>query len=144
MQNSLGTLFTVTSFGESHGKCIGTIIDGCPAGLPLTEADIQSQVNKRKPQVGVMATRRVEEDKVEILAGVFNGTTTGAPICLLIWNKDVDSGDYQRMRSLPRPGHADYTAFLKYGGFNDFLGGGRFFPLPPVFYEKVVAAREAE
>jgi len=126
MGNSLGKLFTITSFGESHGRCVGITIDGCPAGLPITEEDIQREVNKRKPGASMVATLRVEEDKVEILSGVFNGITTGAPICLLIWNKDVNSSEYEKMRFLPRPGHADYTAFVKYGGFNDFRGGGRF------------------
>ncbi len=126
MGNSFGKLFKVTSFGESHGRCVGAIIDGCPAGLPISEEDIQREVNKRKPGAGIADTRRVEEDKIEILSGVFNGFTTGAPICLLIWNKDIDSSDYERMKFLPRPGHADYTAFMKYGGFNDFRGGGRF------------------
>jgi len=126
MGNSFGKLFTITSFGESHGRCMGIIIDGCPAGLPVTEEDIQKEVDKRKPGIGVIATTRVEEDKVEILSGIFNGHTTGAPICLLVWNKDIDSSEYEKMRFLPRPGHADYTAFMKYGGFNDFRGGGRF------------------
>jgi len=126
MENSLGRLFTITSFGESHGRCIGVIIDGCPAGLPITEEDIQREVDRRKPGISMAATRRMEEDKVELLSGIFNATTTGAPICLLIWNKDVDSSEYEKMRFLPRPGHADYTAFMKYGGFNDFRGGGRF------------------
>ena len=126
MGNSLGKQFTVTSFGESHGRCVGVIIDGCPAALPITEEDIQREVDKRKPGIDVVATTRVEADKVEILSGIFNGVTTGAPICLLIWNKDIDSSEYEKMRFLPRPGHADYTAFMKYGGFNDFRGGGRF------------------
>jgi len=126
MGNSLGKLFHITSFGESHGRCVGITIDGCPAGLPLTEEDIQREVDKRRPGACTGATRRVEEDKVEILSGVFNDHTTGAPLCLLIWNRDIDSSDYERMRFLPRPGHADYTAFVKYGGFNDFRGGGRF------------------
>ena len=126
MENSLGQLFTITSFGESHGSVVGVIIDGCPAGLPITEADIQTEVNKRKPGLSMGATARVEEDRVEILSGVFNGMTTGAPLCLLIRNKDIDSSEYERMRFLPRPGHADYTAFIKYGGFNDYRGGGRF------------------
>ncbi len=126
MENSFGKMFTITSFGESHGRCIGVTIDGCPAGLPLTEGDIQREVDKRRPQAGIAATSRAEEDKVEILSGIFNGHTTGAPICLLIWNKDVDSSEYEKKRFLPRPGHADYTAFIKYGGFNDFRGGGRF------------------
>jgi len=126
MGNSLGRLFTITSFGESHGKCVGIIVGGCPAGLPVTQADIQREVNKRRPGASVAATERVEEDKVEILSGVFNGFTTGAPICLLIWNKDIDSSEYEKNRFLPRPGHADYTAFMKYGGFNEFRGGGGF------------------
>jgi len=126
MGNSFGKLFNITSFGESHGRCVGTIIDGCPPGLPITEEDIQNEVNKRKPGVSVAATKRVEEDKVEILSGIFNSVTTGAPICLLIWNRDVDSSEYEKMRFMLRPGHADYTAFMKYGGFNDFRGSGRF------------------
>ena len=126
MDNSLGRLFTITSFGESHGRCVGIIIDGCPAGLLISDADIQREVNKRKPGASMAATTRVEEDKVEILSGIFNGRTTGTPICLLIWNKDVDSNEYEKIKFLPRPSHADYTAFMKYGGFNDFRGGGRF------------------
>ncbi len=126
MENSFGRLFTITSFGESHGRCVVVVVDGCPAGLPVVEEDIQREVDKRKPKAGTAATTRVEEDRVEVLSGIFNGTTTGAPICLLLWNKDVDSSEYERMRFLPRPGHADYTAFVKYGGFNDFRGGGRF------------------
>jgi len=126
MGNSLGKQFTVTSFGESHGRCVGAIIDGCPAALPITEEDIQREVDKRKPGIDAVTTSRAEADKVEILSGIFNGVTTGAPICLLIWNKDIDSSEYEKMRFLPRPGHADYTAFMKYGGFNDFRGGGRF------------------
>ncbi len=126
MGNSLGKLFTVTSFGESHGRCIGVVIDGCPAGLPLTEADIQIELDKRKPGTGVASTRRVEEDKVEILSGVFKRRTTGAPLCLLIWNKDTDSSAYERIKNLLRPGHADCTAAMKYGGFNDYRGGGQF------------------
>ncbi len=125
MGNSLGKLFTITSFGESHGRCVGIVIDGCPAGLALTETDIQREVDKRRPGAAG-TTRRAEEDKVEILSGVFNGHTTGAPITLLIWNKDIDSSEYESIRFLPRPGHADYTAFMKYGGFNDFRGGGMF------------------
>ena len=126
MENSLGKLFTITSFGESHGRCVGIIIDGCPAGLAVAEEDIQRELNKRIPGAGVMTTKRAEEDKVEIFSGVFNGATTGAPVCLLVWNKDIDSSEYEKTRFLPRPGHADYTAFMKYGGFNDFRGGGRF------------------
>jgi len=126
MENSFGKLFAITSFGESHGRCVGVIIDGCPAGLPLTEKDIQKEVDRRRPGAGIASTTRAEEDKVEILSGTFTGRTTGAPICLIIWNKDIDSREYEKTRFLPRPGHADYTAFIKYGGFNDFRGGGRF------------------
>ncbi|MBI4303164.1 MAG: chorismate synthase [Chloroflexi bacterium] len=126
MGNSFGKLFTITSFGESHGRCVGIVIDGCPAGLPITENDIQIELDKRRPGSGIASTKRAEEDKVEVLSGVFNGHTTGAPICLLVWNRDVDSSAYERMRFLPRPGHADYTAFMKCGGFNDYRGGGRF------------------
>ncbi len=126
MGDSIGKTFTITSFGESHGNCVGIIIDGCPAGLAVTTEDIQREVDKRRPGTWVLATPRAEEDRVEILSGLLNGSTTGAPICLLIWNKDIDSSEYERIRFLPRPGHADYTAFIKYGGFNDFRGGGRF------------------
>jgi chorismate synthase len=126
MENSLGRLFTITSFGESHGKCVGAIVDGCPAGLPITEADIQIEVDKRRAGDSMAATTRLEKDKVEILSGVRDGFTTGAPICMLIWNQDIDDSDYERIRFRPRPGHADYTAYTKYGGFNDWRGGGRF------------------
>ncbi len=126
MSNSLGKLFKITSFGESHGDLIGIVIDGCPAGLAITEADIQSELDKRKPGTSTLATARKEEDKVEVLSGVLNGHTTGAPICLVAWNKDIDSGEYRKSKFLPRPGHADYTAYMKYGGFNDYRGGGRF------------------
>jgi chorismate synthase len=126
MGNSLGKLFAVTSFGESHGRCVGVVIDGCPAGLALTAEDIQKEVDRRKPGASVIATARAEEDRVEVLSGIFSGRTTGAPICLLAWNRDVDSTQYEKTKFLPRPGHADYTAFMKYGGFNDFRGGGRF------------------
>ena len=126
MGNSLGKVFTISGFGESHGRCVGITVDGCPAGLSLTEVDIQREVDKRRPGKDAASTKRSEEDRVEILSGVFNGVTTDAPICLLIWNKDVDSSDYEKNRFLPRPGHADFTAFMKYGGFNDYRGGGQF------------------
>ncbi len=126
MGNSLGKLFTITSFGESHGRCVGVIVDGCPAGLPLCEADIESETSKRWPGREAGATERAEPDRVEILSGVYQGHTTGAPICLLAGNVDVDSGAYRKNIFLPRPGHADYTAWVKYGGFNDLRGGGRF------------------
>jgi len=126
MNSSFGELFRITLFGESHGVCVGVVIDGCPAGLPLTAADIQLEVDKRKPAEQAGQTDRREEDRVEILSGVFQDTTTGAPICLLVKNLDTDSSVYEKTRNIPRPGHADYTAFVKYGGFNDYRGGGRF------------------
>lgn len=123
--NSFGKMFTVTSFGESHGPCVGAVIDGCPAGLPLAAADIQKDLNRRKAGGSVASTGRLEKDRVEILSGVHNSHTTGAPLCLMIRNEDVDDADYEKIRDKLRPGHADYTAFLKYGGFNDPRGGGR-------------------
>jgi chorismate synthase len=126
MSESLGRMFTVTSFGESHGKLIGIIVGGCPAGLPLNEAEIQCELDRRKPGRNAASTPRMEDDKVEILSGVFNGYTTGAPVCLSIWNKDAHSSDYEIMQLKARPGHADYTSFIKYGGFADYRGGGRF------------------
>jgi chorismate synthase len=126
MGNSIGKSFTVTSFGESHGPYIGVVIDGCPAGLPLTAADIQKEVDRRKPGGGPASTARLEKDKVEIISGVSEGHTSGAPIGLLIRNEDIDDSDYEKIRFKLRPGHADYTAFVKYGGFSDWRGGGRF------------------
>lgn len=124
--NSFGKAFVVTCFGESHGKCVGIVIDGCPAGLPLSERDVQVELDKRKPDVSSLGTPRVEEDRVEILSGVFDGYTTGAPLCLIIWNRNFESESYEMLKVKPRPGHADYTAHLRYGGFNDYRGGGRF------------------
>ncbi len=126
MSNSIGTQFVVTSFGESHGRCVGVVIDGCPAGLPIGPDEIQAEVDRRRPQSSAGGTGRREEDRVEVLSGILNGTSTGAPICLLAWNRDTDSSAYKEIISTPRPGHADYTAFLKYGKYNDFRGGGRF------------------
>jgi chorismate synthase len=126
MSDSIGRLFVVTSFGESHGRCVAAVVAGCPAGLPLAGEDIQAELAKRRPGESAAFTPRREEDKVEIISGVSDGLTTGAPVCLLIWNEDVDDSDYERIRYLPRPGHADYTAYVKYGGFNDWRGGGRF------------------
>ena len=124
MGNSIGKLFTITSFGESHGRCIGVLIDGCPAGLGITKDDIQKEVDRRKPKSSISTTRN-ESETVEILSGMNDGYTTGAPICLLVWNTDADSSVYEKIKALPRPGHADYTNFIKYGGFNDYRGGGR-------------------
>jgi chorismate synthase len=124
--NILGKRFVVVSFGESHGRCVGAVVDGCPAGLPLSEQDIQPLLDLRRPGQSLVTTQRHEEDKVEIISGVFEGYTTGAPIAMLTWNRDVASKDYQMVLDTPRPGHADYFARLKYGGFNDYRGGGRF------------------
>lgn len=122
--NTLGTLFTVTSFGESHGPAIGCVVDGCPPGLALCEADIQSALDRRKPGTSRHVTQRREPDQVEILSGVFEGRTTGTPIGLLIRNQDQRSKDYGNIATAFRPGHADYTYTQKYG-FRDYRGGGR-------------------
>jgi len=122
--NSIGRMFVVTSFGESHGPCVGSLIDGCPAGLEMKVEEVQEFLDRR--QKNVLGTPRKEPDKVEILSGIFEGFTTGSPICLLIWNRDVDSSAYEELRYIPRPGHADYAAHARYGGFNDHRGGGRF------------------
>jgi len=124
--NTLGEQFTLTSFGESHGRCIGMVLDGCPSGLPLSESDLQFELDKRKPGQSIITTQRKEEDKVEILSGVFNGYTTSAPICAIIWNKDSDSKPYEVIKNSPRPGHADYPSLVKYGGYADYRGSGRF------------------
>lgn len=125
MSNEIGKAFVVTSFGESHGKLVGVVIDGCPAGLPFSLEDVQRDLDRRRAK-GELSTPRREEDKVELLSGVFNGHTTGAPICMVVWNREVDSAEYEKLHYLPRPGHADYTARFKYGGFNDYRGGGEF------------------
>ena len=124
--NSIGKEFVITSFGESHGKRVGVIIDGCPAGLPLSEREIQMELDKRIPQQPEIVSERVEKDKSQILSGVFNGFTTGAPIATIVANKEADSSDYDAIKDLPRPGHADYPVRVRYGGFNDYRGGGRF------------------
>jgi chorismate synthase len=126
MTSSLGKLFSITCFGESHGQCVGVIVDGCPAGLLLTSADVQKDLDLRRPGQSAASTPRKEKDKAEILSGVFNSRTTGAPICLLVRNEDVDDAAYEKVRSLLRPGHADFTAREKFGGFNDWRGGGVF------------------
>jgi chorismate synthase len=122
--NTLGTLFTVTTFGESHGPAIGCVIDGCPPGMELSEADIQPDLDRRKPGTSRHVTQRREEDKVEILSGVYEGKTTGTPIALLIRNEDQRSQDYAKISGSFRPGHADYTYLKKYG-IRDPRGGGR-------------------
>jgi chorismate synthase len=122
--STLGTLFTVTTFGESHGPAIGCVIDGCPPGMELSEADIQPDLDRRKPGTSRHVTQRREEDRVEILSGVYEGKTTGTPIALLIRNEDQRSKDYAKIANAFRPGHADYTYLKKYG-IRDPRGGGR-------------------
>jgi chorismate synthase len=122
--NTLGKLFTVTSFGESHGPAIGCIVDGCPPGLELSEADIQGELERRRPGKSRHTTQRREPDEVKILSGVFDGRTTGTPIGFLIANVDQRSKDYSTIADSFRPGHADYTYHMKYG-FRDYRGGGR-------------------
>jgi len=122
--STLGKLFCVTSFGESHGPAIGCVVDGCPPGLNLTEADIQLDLDRRKPGTSRHVTQRREDDVVEILSGVFEGKTTGTPIGLLIRNVDARSKDYSKIKDTFRPGHADYTYWQKYG-IRDYRGGGR-------------------
>ncbi|HEY5762324.1 MAG TPA: chorismate synthase [Rhodocyclaceae bacterium] len=122
--NSIGTLFCVTSFGESHGPAIGCVVDGCPPGMELCEGDIQADLDRRKPGTSRHVTQRREGDRVEILSGVFEGRTTGTPIALLIRNEDQRSKDYGNIAETFRPGHADYTYTQKYG-FRDYRGGGR-------------------
>ncbi|MEO7742462.1 MAG: chorismate synthase, partial [Usitatibacter sp.] len=122
--NTLGTLFTVTTFGESHGPAIGCIVDGCPPGLSLSVEDIQPDLDRRKPGTSRHVTQRREDDVVEILSGVYEGKTTGTPIGLLIRNIDQRPKDYAKIAQSFRPGHADYTYLKKYG-IRDPRGGGR-------------------
>ena len=122
--SGFGNLFRVTTWGESHGKGIGVVVDGCPAGLSLCEDDIQIYLNRRKPGTSRFTTPRKEDDEVEILSGVFEGKTTGTPISMVVFNKTQRSKDYSEIASYYRPGHADYTYDCKYG-FRDYTGGGR-------------------
>ena len=124
--SSIGQRLVLTSFGESHGRCIGAVLDGCPAGLELEEKDIQKMLDQRKPGQSLVSTQRKEGDIVEILSGVFRGHTTGAPIAMIIWNKDQHSRDYENLVTKMRPGHSDYPALVKYNQYNDYRGGGRF------------------
>ena len=119
-----GKIFRISSFGESHGKALGVVVDGCPAGLSLSEADIQPYLERRRPGKNLKMTQRKEEDQVEILSGVFQGRTTGTPIALMVRNEDQRSKDYGDIAESFRPGHADYGFFSKYG-FRDYRGGGR-------------------
>lgn len=124
--NSFGTLYRVQIFGESHGTCAGILVDGCPAGLPLTAADFEQDMERRKGGKQKGTTPRQEEDVPVFQSGIFEDKTTGAPITLLFENKNTRSGDYEKQRAVPRPGHADFTAHQKFGGFEDYRGGGHF------------------
>ena len=122
--SSIGTIFRITTWGETHGKGVGVVVDGCPAGLDLCEGDIQIYLDRRKPGQSRFTTKRQEGDVVEILSGVFEGKTTGTPISMLVYNKDQRSRDYSNIMDIYRPGHADYSYDSKYG-FRDYRGGGR-------------------
>src|SRR5436305_13201984 len=122
--NSFGTLYCVTSFGESHGPALGGVVDGCPPGMELSEADIQKELDRRKPGTSRHVTQRQESDRIELLSGVFEGTTTGTSIGFIIRNEDQRSTDYSALADTFRPGHADYTYWQKYG-LRDYRGGGR-------------------
>ena len=122
--STFGNIFQITTWGESHGSGIGVVVDGCPAGLSLSEADIQTYLDRRKPGASRYATQRKEADSVEILSGIFEGKTTGTPISMLVRNTSQRSADYSEIASYYRPGHADYTFDQKYG-FRDYRGGGR-------------------
>ena len=124
MSNIFGKIFKISTYGESHGKAIGVIIDGCPSGIEINEKDIQLELNRRKPGQSKITTQRNESDSVEILSGIFNGKTTGSPISLFIKNKDQKSSDYDHITTVFRPSHADYTYHKKYEN-RDFRGGGR-------------------
>lgn len=122
--SQFGKIFRISTFGESHGKALGVVVDGCPAGLSLLEEDVQEMLERRRPGKNLKMTQRKEGDKVEILSGVFEGKTTGTPIAMLVWNEDQRSKDYGEIAHAFRPGHADYGFYVKYG-FRDYRGGGR-------------------
>lgn len=122
--NSTGIMFRVTTFGSSHGKALGAVIDGCPAGLDLTRMDIQGELDRRRPGASSITTSRGETDQVEILSGIFQGKTDGTPIAAVIYNEDADSSAYEAIKHRPRPGHGDYTWTARYGVY-DYRGGGR-------------------
>ena len=125
MKNTFGNSVSVTLFGESHGAQIGAVLDGLAPGIPVSEVYIAARLSRRRPS-GAISTKRVEPDNFKIVSGVFNGFTTGTPLCILIPNENTKSGDYEATRALARPGHADYTAYCKYHGFEDYRGGGHF------------------
>jgi len=122
--NTFGKIFRFTTWGESHGPAIGCVVDGCPPNIPLSVKDIQKDMNRRRPGKSKFTSQRKESDKVEVLSGVFQGRTTGTPISMIIYNQDAKSRDYETIKNKFRPGHADYTYFLKYG-IRDYRGGGR-------------------
>jgi chorismate synthase len=122
--NTFGRNFRCTTFGESHGSALGVVVDGCPPGIPLEAGDLQPMMDRRRPGMSPLSSPRAEPDAVEILSGVFSGVTTGAPVCILIRNRDAQPGDYDRIKDVFRPGHADYTYQMKYG-IRDHRGGGR-------------------
>ena len=124
--NSFGTIFRVSIFGESHGPSVGVILDGCPAGITLEAADFTADIERRKGGMQKGTTPRKEDDLPIFLSGVFNGKTTGAPLTIIFENNNTRSGDYEKLRSFPRPGHADFVASQKFGGFEDYRGGGHF------------------
>lgn len=124
--NAFGRIFRVSIFGESHGPSVGITIDGCPAGLTLSEDDFTTDLERRKGGLQKGTTPRKEDDKPIFLTGIYNGKTTGAPITIIFENKNTRSGDYEKLRAIPRPGHADFVAHQKFGGFEDFRGGGHF------------------
>jgi len=122
--NTFGKIFTYTTFGESHGRAIGVVVDGCPAGLSINESDIQKELDKRRPGQSAVTSARSESDRAQIISGVFEGKTTGSPIGILIFNEDAKSKDYSKIKDLYRPGHADYAYQAKFG-LRDYTGGGR-------------------
>lgn len=124
MANTFGKVFRASTWGESHGRAVGCVVDGCPSSLELSLADIQSELDRRKPGQSGVSTERVEGDEAEILSGVFEGKTLGTPISIMVWNKDADSSKYELIKDTPRPGHADFTWRAKFGHV-DWRGGGR-------------------
>lgn len=124
--NSIGSFFQVTLIGESHGECVGVVMDGVPPGYSIDIDEINGEMARRRPGQSKVTSSRREPDIVEIISGMFNGKTTGAPVTVITRNKDVDSSKYEKFKCIPRPGHADYPTMVKYGGFHDYRGSGRF------------------
>ncbi|MBN2329432.1 MAG: chorismate synthase, partial [Candidatus Omnitrophica bacterium] len=124
MGNTFGRLFRITTWGESHGGAVGVVVDGCPSKLPISEAEIQSELDRRRPGQSLITSQRRETDAVQILSGVFEGVTLGTPISMMVWNKDARSQDYSEVKNAYRPSHADYTYDAKFG-VRDYRGGGR-------------------